>query len=58
MLGNTGLFKLLDLLLGGVLQHFVGGGIGVGSGSCVADADVKYGASSTLSEAMHKEVFP
>ena len=48
----------MDLLLGGALQHFVGGGVGVGSGISVADGDVEDGTSGALPEAVHEDVSP
>ena len=55
-LGDAGLFVLPDLLLGGALQHFVGGGVGVRSGVCVADAYVEYRAPGALPEAVYEDV--
>ena len=55
-LGEAGLFVLPYLLLGGALQHFVGGGIGVRSSVCVADSDVEDRAPGALPEAVHKDV--
>ena len=55
-LGEAGLLVLPDLLFGGALQHFVGGGVGVRSGVCVADADVENRAPGALPEAVYEDV--
>ena len=56
MLGETGLLILAYFLFGSMLQHFVGGGVGIQQGICVADADVKDSASCALPEAMRKDI--
>ena len=55
-LGEASLLILRDLLLGGALQHFVRGGVGIGSGVCVTDSDVKYCTFGSLPEAVHEDV--
>ena len=55
-LGKAGLLVLPYLLLGGALQHFVGGGVGVGSGICVADVDIEGRAPGSLPESVHEDV--
>ena len=55
-LGEAGLLVRQDLLLGRALQHFVRGGVGVRSGVCVADADIKDHAPGAFPEAVHKDV--
>ena len=47
---EAGLLVLLYLLPGSPLQYFVGGDVGVGSGICVADADIKDRAPGSLPE--------